>query len=83
MGRLWHLEASAGGQIYNNPSLEMLGGKMTDTTLINAKKKLEESPNLTDKEYRNKMSHLNDEDIIDNLKFDELDYDILDHVVYN
>jgi hypothetical protein len=54
-----------------------------DTTLLNARKKLEASPNLTDEEYGKKMSHMNDEDIIDDLKFNEKDYDILDHVVFD
>jgi hypothetical protein len=27
------------------------------------------------------MSHMNDEDIIDDLKFNEKNYDILDHIV--
>jgi len=56
--------------------------KGEDAALLNARKKLEESPNLTDKEYREKMSYMNDEGIIDNLKFDEKEYDILDHIVY-
>ena len=54
-----------------------------DTALLNAIKKLEESPKLTDQEYRKKMSYMNDEDNIDNLKFDKKDYDILGHVVFD
>jgi len=54
-----------------------------DTALINARKKLEASPNLTDEEYRKKISHMNDEESIDDLDFDKKDYDILDHVVFN
>jgi hypothetical protein len=56
---------------------------MEDTALINARKKLESSPNLTDKEYKKIMSHMNDEDSIDNLNFDKKDYDILDYVVFD
>ena len=56
---------------------------MEDTALINARKKLEASPNLTDKEYKKIMSHMNDEDSIDNLNFDKKDYDILDYVVFD
>ena len=54
-----------------------------DTALINARKQLEISPNLTDEDYRKKMSYMNDEDNINNLKFDEKKYDILEHVVFN
>ncbi|MCL2196038.1 MAG: hypothetical protein FWB77_00325 [Treponema sp.] len=53
-----------------------------DTALLEARKKLEASPNLTDEEYKKKMSHKNDEDAIDNLKFDEKDYDVLDYIVF-
>ncbi|GBU29017.1 hypothetical protein R84B8_02579 [Treponema sp. R8-4-B8] len=56
---------------------------MEDIVLINARKKLEASPNLTDKEYEKKMSHMNDEDSIDDLDFDKKDYDILDYVVFD
>lgn len=54
-----------------------------DNVLLNARKKLEESPNLTDNEYRKKMSHMNDEDNIDDLKFEEKNYDILEHIVFD
>jgi len=54
-----------------------------DKVLINAKKKLELSPNLTDEEYRKKISHMNDEESIDYLDFDKKDYDILEHVVFD
>jgi len=56
---------------------------MEDKALIDARKKLEASPNLTDEEYRKKISHMNDEDCIDDLDFDKKDYDILKHVVFN
>jgi hypothetical protein len=56
---------------------------MEDIALINARKKLEVSPNLTDKEYKKIMSHMNDEDSIDDLNFDKKDYDILDYVVFD
>lgn len=59
------------------------GKVMEDTKLLDARKKLEESPNLTDDEYRKIMSYMNDEDIIDDLKFNEKDYDILDHIVFD
>jgi hypothetical protein len=54
-----------------------------DTALLNARKKLEATPSLTDEEYRKKMSHMNDEDNIDDLKFNEKNYDILEHVVFD
>jgi len=53
-----------------------------DTVLLNARKRLEDSPNLTDNEYAKKMSHMNDEDDINNLDFDKKDYDILEHIVF-
>jgi len=56
---------------------------MEDTALLSARKRLQESQILTDEEYRKKMSHMNDEDNIDNLKFDKKDYDILDYIVYD
>jgi hypothetical protein len=56
---------------------------MEDKALINARKRLEASPNLTDEEYRKKISYMNDEDCIDDLDFDKKDYDILEHVVSN
>ena len=62
---------------------ETMEKMMEDTALINARKKLESSPNLTDKEYKKIMSHMNDEDSIDNLNFDKKDYDILDYVVFD
>ena len=54
---------------------------MADTKLLVARKKLEASPHLTDEKFKAKMSHLNNEISIDNLKFDKKNYDILDHVV--
>ena len=56
---------------------------MADSKLLDARKKLEASPNLTDKEFKAKMSHSNDEISIDSLKFDKKAYDILDHVIIN
>jgi len=56
---------------------------MKDTVLLDAIKKLESSPNLSDEEYRKKMSHMNDEIDINNLKFGEKDYDILEHIVFD
>jgi hypothetical protein len=55
---------------------------MEDTKLLNAIKKLKASPDLTDEEYRKKISHMNDEDCIDDLDFDKKNYDILDYVVF-
>lgn len=55
---------------------------MDDLKLLNARKKLEESPNLTDEEYRKKLSYMNDEELIDDLNFDEKGYDILDCIAY-
>jgi len=54
-----------------------------DTILLSARKRLEESPNLTDVEYRKKMSYMNDEDNIDDLEFDKKDYDILEHIAFD
>jgi len=54
-----------------------------DAILLNAIRKLEESPNLTDSEYKKKMSYMNDEDNIDDLEFDKKDYDILEHIVFD
>jgi len=56
---------------------------MTDAKLLDARKKLEASPNLTDEEFKAKMSFSNDEISIDALKFDKKNYDILDYVVIN
>jgi hypothetical protein len=56
---------------------------MADSKLIDARKKLEASPRLTDEEYKAKMSFSNDEISIDALKFDKKNYDILDYVVIN
>jgi len=57
--------------------------KDKDTALINARKKLEASPNLTDKEYKKIMFHMNDEDSIDDLDFDKKEYDIINYVVFD
>jgi len=54
-----------------------------DTVLKNAQRKLKESPNLTDEEYEKMMSHLNDEDDIDDLDFNKKDYDVLEHIVFD
>ena len=54
---------------------------MEDTKLLDARKKLEASPHLSDAAYKAKMSYPNDEENIDNLKFGKKTYDILDHVV--
>jgi hypothetical protein len=56
---------------------------MADSKLFDARKKLETSPNLTNEEFKAKMSHSNDEINIDNLKFNKKNYDILDYVVIN
>jgi len=56
---------------------------MEDNKLLNAIKKLKASPDLTDEEYRKKMSHMNDEESIDDLDFDKKDYDIIDYVVFD
>jgi len=53
-----------------------------DTALLNAIKKFNESPNLTEEEYRKKMSFMNDEDCIDDLDFNAKKYDILEHIVF-
>jgi len=58
---------------------------MKDALLLNARKKLEESPGMTDKEFRVKETPFNDEEDINNLKFDEKDkkdYDILEHIEF-
>jgi len=56
---------------------------MVDAKLLDARKKLEASPHLTDAAYKAKMSYPNDEENINNLKFGKKTYDILDHVVIN
>lgn len=53
-----------------------------DVALINARKKFEASPDLTDEQYRRKMSYMNDEDNIDDLEFGKKNYDILDYIVF-
>jgi len=56
---------------------------MIDTVLLEAKRRLEASSDMTDEEYGIKMSYLNDEESIDDLNFEKIDYDILKHVVFD
>ena len=56
---------------------------MMDAKLLDARKKLEAAPNLTDKEFKAKMSFQNDEISIDDLKFGKRTFDILDHVIFD
>jgi len=56
---------------------------MLNEKLYDIKKRIKESPQLTDDEFAAIMSPRNDEQIIDNLKFDEKNYNILDHIVIN
>jgi len=57
---------------------------MVDAKLLKARKTLEESPHLTNTEFKMMMSHPNDEDNIDDLDFDKKEaYNILDHVIIN
>jgi hypothetical protein len=54
---------------------------MMDAKLLDARKKLEAAPNLTDKEFKVKMSPSNHEISIDDLQFGKKKYDVLDYVV--
>ncbi|MCL2808882.1 MAG: hypothetical protein FWD24_02315 [Treponema sp.] len=54
---------------------------MTDEKLLEIRKKIEASPQLSDEEFISIMSHQNDEQNIDNLKFEEKNYNILNHIV--
>jgi len=56
---------------------------MTDTKLLEIKAKIKASPQLSDEEYFTIMAHQNDEQIIDNLRFNDKNYDILDHIIIN
>jgi len=58
-----------------------LGEIMQDEKLLEMRRKVKASPQLTDKEFNLIMSHQNDEQNIDNLKFDAKNYNILDHIV--
>jgi hypothetical protein len=56
---------------------------MTDTKILELRKMLKNAPSLTNEEFRKKMSFQNDEENIDDLKFDKKTYDILNHITIN